>query len=190
VVALADVAGSEAEEDCDGGPDVGAEVNGVGFEGFAFGFGGDVVEPAGAGVVDGDGEEQNEEGPDGEREGEMLSVGDTTDGFGEDPDAGAEHEDGLDAGGEAFDLAVAVGVVGVGGSVGDLYGEEGDGGGDEVDAGVGGFGEHAEGAGEEAGEEFEKRDGEGGEHGEERGGTLGAVRGGGLFGLGRCAHVW
>ena len=117
VEVFANVGGGEAEEDGDGGPDVGAEVDGVGFEGFAFGLGGDAKELAGAGVVDGDGEEEDEEGPDGEFEGEVLAMGDAADGFGEDPDAGAEHEDGFDGGGEAFDLAVAVGVVGVGGAV-------------------------------------------------------------------------
>src|ERR1700677_2635019 len=111
----------------------------------------------------------------------MLAMNDAVYGFGEDPYAGGEHEDGFDGGGEAFDLAVAVGVAGVGGAVGDLDGEEGDGCGDEVDAGVGGFGEHAEGAGEEAGEELEESDTEGGEDGEERGGALGVVRAGGLF---------
>ena len=50
-----------------GGPDVGAEVEGVGFEGFAVVLAGDAVEVAGAGEVDGDGEQQDEEGPDGER---------------------------------------------------------------------------------------------------------------------------
>ena len=185
---LAGVGCGEAEEDGERGPDVGAEVDGVGFEGFASGLVGDAVEFAGAGEVDGDGEEQDDEGPDGEFEGEVLAEDDAADGFGEDPDAGAEHEDGFDGGGEAFDLAVAVGVVVVGGAVGDLDGEEGDGGGDEIDAGVRGFGEHAEGAGEEAGEEFEERDAEGGEDGEERGGTLGLVRGCGLLGRGRLTH--
>ena len=78
--------------------------------------------------------------------------------FGEDPDAGGEHEDGLDGGGEAFDFSVTVGVVGVGGAVGDLDGEESDCGADQVDGGVSGLGEHAERAGEEAGKELEEGD--------------------------------
>ena len=119
---------------------------------------------------------------------EVFAEEDAADGLGEDPDAGAEHEEGLDAGGEAFDLAVAVGVVGVGGAVGDLDGEEGDAGGDEVDAGVCGLGEHTERAGEEAGEEFEESDAKGGEDGEERCGTLGVVGGSGLLGRGRLVH--
>ena len=178
----------EAEEDGEGGPDVGAEVDGVGFEGFAARVGRDAAELARAGEVDGDGQNKRDEGPDGEFEGEVLAEDDAPDGFGENPDAGGEHEDGFDAGGEAFDLAMAVGVAGVGGTVGDLDGEEGDAGGDEIDAGVCGLGEHAERAGEQAGDEFEECDCEGGEDGEERGGTLGLMLGCGLLGLGRCAH--
>jgi hypothetical protein len=188
VPVLTGVGRGEAKEDRDGGPNVSAEVDGIGFEGFASGFGGDAVELAGAGEVDCDGEEKDDEGPDGKVEGEVLAEEDAADGFGEDPDAGGEHEDGFDGGGETFDLAVAVGVVGVGGTVGDLDGEESDAGGDEVDAGVGGLGEHAEGSGKEAGEELEKRDTEGGEDGEECGGALGAVRSRGLLGRGRLAH--
>ena len=95
----------------------------------------------------------------------MLAEDDATDGFGEDPDRGAEHDDGFDEGGEGFDFSVAVVVGVVGGAVGDVDGDEGDGGGDEIDAGVGGFGEHAERSGEESGEEFagNQGDGEGGE---------------------------
>ena len=70
---------------------------------------------------------------------------------------------------------MAVVVLVVGGAVGDADGEEGDGGGDEVDAGVGGLGEHAERAGEDAGEELEEGDAEGGEDGGERGGALGVA---------------
>ncbi len=80
---------------------------------------GDAMEGAGAGEVDGDGEEKDEKGPDGEVEGEVLVEEDAADGLGDDPDAGGEHEDGFDEGGEAFDLAVAVVVVLVGGAVGD-----------------------------------------------------------------------
>ncbi len=115
----------------------------------------------------------------------MFVEEDAADGLGENPDAGGEHEEGLDEGGEAFNFAVAVVVVLVGGAVGDLDGEEGDGGGAEVDAGVGGLGEHAEGAGEEAGKELEQGDDQRGEDGQERGGTLGGVRVRGFFG--RCS---
>ena len=100
---------------------------------------------------------------------------DAVDGFGDDPDAGGEHDEGLDEGGERFDLAVAVVVVFVGGTVGDLDGEQGDDGGDEVDAGMRGFAEHAERAGEKAGEQFEQGDDAGGEDGENGGRALGGV---------------
>ena len=185
---LAGVGCGEADENGEGRPDVGAEVDGIGFECLAFGFARDAVKLARASEVNGDGEKECDERPDGELEGEVLPEEDAAYGFRKDPDAGGEHEDGFDGGGEAFDLAVAVGVIGVGGPVGDLDGEESDGGGDEVDAGVSGFGEHAERAGEDAGKEFEERDTQGGDDGEERGGTLRAMRGRGLVGLGRCAH--
>ena len=111
------------------------------------------------------------------------------DGFGDDPDAGGEHEDGLDEGGEGFDFAVAVGVVVVGGAVGDLDGEESDGGGDEIDGGVGGLGEHAERAGEEAGEELEERDDRGRRRRRRARRSVWLGCGGrGLFGLCRLNH--
>ena len=83
---------------------------------------------------------------------------------------------------------MSVGVVGIGRAVGDLDGEEGDAGGDEVDAGVCGLGEHTERTGEEAREEFEESDAKGGEDGEERSRTLGVVGGSGLLGRGRLVH--
>ena len=114
------------------------------------------------------------------------------DGLGDDPDAGGEHEAGFDEGGEAFDLAVAVVVVFVGGAVGHLDGEEGEGCGDEVDGRVRGLGEHAEGPGEETGDELENGDEEGSEYGEEGGRTLGGasrhVGPASRVVSGRCAH--
>jgi len=141
---VARVGCDEAGKNGEGRPDVGAEVDGVGSQSFASRFIGDALELAGAGEVDCDREKQRREGPDGEFEREMFAEGNAADGLGENPDAGAEHENGFDAGGEALDLAMAIGVDGVGGAVGDLDGEECDGGGDEVDAGVRGLREHSE----------------------------------------------
>src|SRR5206468_10923384 len=99
VQVLAGVGSGEAEQDGGGRPDVGAEVDSVGFEGFAFSGGRDAMEFAGAGEVDGDGEEQDDERPDGGFEDEVFAEGDAVDGFGKNPDAGGEHEDGFDRGG-------------------------------------------------------------------------------------------
>ena len=136
---------------------------------------GDAVQGAGAGVIDGDGEQKNGEGPDGEGKGEMLVEEDAADGFGENPDAGGEHQEGLDEGGEAFDLSVTVVVIFVGGPVGDLDGEEGDRSGAEVDAGVCGLGEHAQRAGEQSGQQLEQGNDQSGEDRQQRGRTLGGV---------------
>ena len=128
----------------------------------------------------------------GQREGlsrEVVVEDDAAERFADDPDAGGEHDAGFDECGEGFDLAVAVVVVLVGGTVGDLDGEEGDGGGDEVDGGVGGFAQHAERAGDDAGDEFEQGDEGGGEDGEDGGRALGGVRlGSGVLVRGRWAH--
>jgi hypothetical protein len=102
----------------------------------------------------------------------MVVEDDAADGLGDDPEAGDEHEAGLDEGGEALHLAVAVVVLVVGGAVGDLDGEEGDGGGDEIDGGVGGLGEHAERAGEKAGDQLEQGESEGRGDRDQSGGTL------------------
>ena len=48
MVALTRPGGGEAEEDGEGGPDVGAEVDGVGFKGERVGFAGGLAELAGA----------------------------------------------------------------------------------------------------------------------------------------------
>ncbi len=156
--------GEQAEKDCGGGPDVGAEVDCIGLERIAALLDGDAMEGAGAGVVHGHGEQKDGEGPDGPAEVEMGVMHDAVDGGAGDPDAGAEHEDGLEGGGEALQLAVAVVVLLVGGHVRYADGEEGDGGGDEIDEGVRGLAEHAERAGEQAGEELEQRDAERREH--------------------------
>jgi hypothetical protein len=59
----------QAEENGEGRPDVGAEVEGIGGEGFAAGIVGDALELVGTGEVYGDGEEKGDEWPDREGEG-------------------------------------------------------------------------------------------------------------------------
>ena len=88
-------------------------------------------------MSDRDGQAEDQKGPGGNGEGEVVVEEEAVDGLVDDPDGGGKHEAGFDEGGERLDFAVAVVVVVVGGAVGDLDGEEGDGRGDEVDAGVG-----------------------------------------------------
>ena len=144
VIALAEPGGGEAEEDGERGPDIGAEVNGVGFEGERVGLAGGLAELSGAREVDGDRQQENEKRPRGEREGEALVGEEAADGLGDDPEGGAEHEGGFDEGGEALDFAVAVVMVFIGGAIGDADGEKGNDGGDEIDRGVCGLRQHAE----------------------------------------------
>ncbi len=115
-------------------------MNGVGSERLGVDFRGDLPQGAGAGVVDHDREHEHDEGPDGEPKVEVMAAEeDAVDGLVDDPDGGGEHEAGLDEGGERLDLAVAIVVVFVGGAIGGAHGEEGDGGGDHIDAGMRGF---------------------------------------------------
>ena len=74
------------------------------------------------------------------------------DGLVDDDDARQKQETGFDEGGEILDFAVAVLVVGVGGLVGDADGKERDDRGDQVEKGVGSFGQNAEAAGGDADE--------------------------------------
>ena len=75
---------------------------------------------------------------------EMPAMDDTANGFGGDPDGGAGHEQNFDPGRDAFEFSMSVIVLGVRGLVGDADGEQGEDGGEEVDAGMGGFAEHTE----------------------------------------------
>ena len=85
----------------------------------------------------------------------------TVHGLVDDPDAGEEEQAGFDEGGDVFDLAVAVLILGVGGQVADAHGIEGDDGGDQIERGVQGLGENAEAAAENADDEFEDGDDDG-----------------------------
>jgi hypothetical protein len=137
-------------------------VDGVRGQGVRVVLGRDAAQGAGAGEVDQDGESQDQEGPDIQGQRKVVAEEDAVDGLIDDPEGGREHEAGFNEGGEAFDLAVTVVVIFVGGAVGHLDGEEGDGGGDEVDGGVRRLAQHAERAGEQAGEQLEQGDDRGG----------------------------
>ena len=121
----------------------------VGFESLAFILGGDAAERAGTPPVDGHGNEHHGEGPD---RGLDFDVAEEQahDRFVDHPGAGQQKQAGFNEGGEVFDLAVAVLVVGVGGLVGDSDGEIGEQRRDQIEGGVRGFGENAQAAGGDA----------------------------------------
>ena len=173
VEAFAHGGGGEAEQDGERGVDVGGEVDGVGGEGFGMNLGGDAAQGTRAGVIDENGEDEDGEGPRGDAEVELAAEEEAVDGFVDDPDRGGKHESGFHEGGKRFDLAVAVVVVVIRGTVGGAHAKEGDRGSDEIDAGVGGLREHAERAREDAGEQLEKGDEGCGDDRQEGGGSLG-----------------
>jgi len=85
-----------------------------------------------------------------------------------DPDAGEEQQEGLEQSGEVFDLAVAIGVLKVGGAAGEAHGEQGDHRRDQIEGGMGGLGQNAHTAGHQAGDDLESGEKEGGDDGGER----------------------
>ncbi len=113
-------------------------------------------------------------------------------GFGHDPYAGGEHEAGFYKRRKALDLAMAVVVLLIGGTVGYLDREERDCSSDEVYGRVRRLGEHAQRSGEDARDEFKCCDEKRREHGEERGRALGGasipIRPAGRIACGRRAH--
>ena len=133
----------DTEDDDDGAPDVGGKMKRVGFECFAGMTPGDGVERARAGEINGESDEKNEDGGEGGLNVDGVEE-EAIEGFIDDVDGGEEEQAGFDEGGEIFKFAVAVGVALVGRLIGNADGEKGDDGGDEVEAGVQGFGENAE----------------------------------------------
>ena len=112
----------QAHHDHPRGPDVGGEVQCVGFERLALVLGGDAAESAGAPPVHGHGNQHYNESPDGGFDfnpAEKQSHGR----FVDDPGASHQQQAGLYESGEIFDLAMAVLVVSVGGLIGDTNGE-------------------------------------------------------------------
>jgi len=125
--------GNEGEADDDDAtrPDVGRKVESVGFEGLAVVLEGDASERAGAPGIDDDGERHDEEGGEAGFDFDAVKK-EALDGFGDDPDTGEKEQSGFDEGGEIFEFAVSVLMVGVGGLVGNADGEKRYEGGDEI----------------------------------------------------------
>ena len=86
--------------------------------------------------------------------GDGLGVEEAGPGLVENPQGRQDDEGAFKAGGEIFDLAVAVGVIGVGALGGDDDAAQGEAGGHHVDDGLQGIGEDGGGIGEIEGNEF------------------------------------
>ena len=144
----------ETEEHREGGPDVRGEVKSVGLERRAAVAFGNLQQLPRTPVVDGDRGEQHGERPERELDLDWMEE-DAVDGFVGDPEAGDDHQAGFHEGGEVLNLAVAVGVIFVGGLAGDAHREEGEARAQQVDAGMRRIGEHAQRTGEDAGDNLQ-----------------------------------
>jgi len=133
--------------------------------------------------VDRDRDDDDEEGPQTGFDVDFAEE-DPAHGLVDDPGAGEEEQQGLDEGRDVLDLAVSVGVRFVRRPVRDTDGDEGDQRGDEVESRMGGLGQDAERAAEEADDELHPRQAQGGQHGAPRGPLLlvaGQIDGRGFF---------
>ena len=135
---------AKAEHDHARGPDVGGEMQGVGFESLAFVFRGDAAEGARTPPVHSHGDQHHGECPDRRFDFDVAEK-QAHDRFVDDPGAGQQKQAGFNEGGKIFDFAVAILVVGVGGLVGNSDGEIGEQRGDQIERGVRGFGEDSQG---------------------------------------------
>ncbi len=133
----------DAEDDDYGAPNISGEVEGVGFEGFAGVALGDRVECTRPRQINGEGDKKNEDGDEAGLNVNAVKE-EAVESFVNDVDGGEDEQAGFDECGEIFKFTVAVGMALVGGLIGDTNGEKGDDGGDQVEAGMEGFGEDAE----------------------------------------------
>jgi len=183
----AEPSAGDAEDDDKGAPNVGGKMEGVGFEGVAGIFGGDAAEGTGAKEINAHGEAEDE---DGRQTGtDMNGVEEEAlEGFPNDVESGDEEETGLNKGGEIFDLAVAIKMLGIGGLIGNANGKIGDDGGDAIEDGMQGFGEDTQAAGDDGEKDFEPDQYDGGSDGGK--GRLALFAGGSVGSLGHGERLY
>ena len=128
-----------------GRPDVGGEMQSVGLQRLAVVFGGDAAQRARTPPVDPHGEQHH--GKSGQRRLDFnVAEEQTQRRLVNNPGAGQQQQSGLDEGGEIFDLAMTVLMVGVGRLVGDADREKSQQRRNQVEPGVRRFRENAEAA--------------------------------------------
>ncbi len=152
-------------------PDVGGEVQGIGFQGLAVEFVGDPPQGARAPPVDAHGKKHDSKGRE-RRLDFYAQEKHAQNGLVDYPDASNQKQTGLDEGRKILYLAMAILMVGVGRLVGDAYGKESDQGRNQVEAGVRGFGKNAETAGGDSHRDLEAGNDDGSEDGISGSGAL------------------
>ncbi len=112
---------ADTGDDHHGAPDVRGEMQRIGFEGFAFEFFCGVSQGAGASDIDGESDEEDQDGGDAGLNVDVMEE-EAVKGFVDDVERGHHEQGGFDEGGKIFKLAVAVGMAFVGGLIGNAYG--------------------------------------------------------------------
>src|ERR1700722_269272 len=126
-------------------PDIGGEMERIGFESLAGIFAGNAIQAARAKEINSHAAQQNDDG--GEAGTNALSVKEKTlKGFENNVKRGEEKQRGFDKRRKTFNLAVAIEVIGVGWLVGDSDREESDDRSKEIETGMHGLGQNAQAA--------------------------------------------
>ena len=152
----------QSDDDDGRAPDVGREMESVRLEGLAAVLAGHAIEHPRAADVDADGDGHDQKSPQVGIHLDALEE-EALDRLVNDPGAGDEEENRLDQGAEVLDLAVPVRVIVVGRLARDAHGQVRDQGGDEIEKRVGRLGQDPQAHGQEADDELQQGQDDGGE---------------------------
>ena len=153
------------------GPDVGAEVQGIGLQGLAVVLVGDAAQPPRAPEIHHDRDAHHDERPDRRLDLDRVKEQPLAR-FVNNPDASQQQKSGFEEGGEAFDFAVTILVVGVGRFVGNANREVGDYSGNQIEPRMRRLRQDAQAAGSRADHYLHQRDADGRDDGIQRDGLL------------------
>ncbi len=145
-------------------PDVGGEVQRIGFERLAVVLGCDPAQGARSPEIHPHGDKHHDESGDAGLDVDVMEE-EPLDGFVDDPDTGEQEQAGFEEGRKIFHFAVSVLVIGVGGLVGDSNRHQGDDRGDQIERGMQRFRKYAQAAGGDAHHNFQRGDGDRGQNG-------------------------
>ena len=165
---LAGFDGDQAEDHHRRAPDIGAEVQGIGFEGLAVVFFGRASEDARAGEIDRNRSDHHSERPEGHFNFDTV-VKQASHRFPDDPGTGDDEKGGFEEGGKILDFTVAVEVAVVGRLGGNADGEESHHGRNQIERRMGGLGQNAETSSKHADQELETREADSGDQRAQRG---------------------
>ena len=158
LISLGDHHADQPEEHHQRRPDIGRKMQGVGLQRLAIVFDGGFFQRTGAGDIDHDRDADHREMP---KRSDSTSTAvvekEPVARFVDDPHAGDQQQQRLEQRREILELAVAVGMLAVGGQARHPHGPKRHGGGDQVQGGMRRFGQNAQAVRPQADDDFDRR---------------------------------